>query len=84
MKILIIVTHPNIQDSIINQRWIEELYKYPEKFYVHQLHEVYPNEKIDVMAEQKLIEQYDKIVFINLRKCFNGFSRVLRKLTLAW
>ena len=63
MKILIIVTHPNIQDSIINQRWIEELYKYPEKFYVHQLHEVYPNEKIDVMAEQKLIEQYDKIVF---------------------
>lgn len=63
MKTLIIVTHPNIQDSKINKRWIEELQKYPETFYVHQLHEVYPNEEIDVPAEQELIEKYDKIVF---------------------
>ncbi len=63
MKTLVIVIHPNIQDSVINKRWIEELYKYPEKFYVHQLHEVYPDEKIDIVAEQKLIEQHDKIVF---------------------
>jgi len=25
MKTLIIVTHPNIEDSLINKRWIEEL-----------------------------------------------------------
>lgn len=63
MKTLIIVTHPNIQNSIVNKRWIEELYKYPEIFYVHQLHEVYPDEEIDVLAEQALIEKYNKIVF---------------------
>ena len=25
MKTLIIVTHPNIEDSLINKRWVEEL-----------------------------------------------------------
>ena len=28
MKTLIIVTHPHIEDSLINKRWIEELEKY--------------------------------------------------------
>lgn len=63
MKTLIIVTHPDIKNSIINKRWIEELNKFPNKYDVHQLHEVYPDEKINIEAEQKLIEQYDKIVF---------------------
>lgn len=63
MKTLIIVIHPNIQDSSINKRWIEELNKYPDKYYVHQLHEVYTDEKIDVLAEHKLIESYEKIIF---------------------
>ncbi len=63
MKTLIIVAHPNMSESVINKRWIEELNKFPEKYTVHQLAEVYPDGKIDVLAEQKLIEQYDKIVF---------------------
>lgn len=63
MKTLVIVIHPNFQDSFINKRWVEELNKYPEKFFIHRLYEVYPDEKIDVLAEQKLIEQYDRIVF---------------------
>lgn len=63
MKTLVIVIHPNIENSVINKRWIVELDKYPEKYDIHQLHEVYPNEKIDVLKEQKLIEQYEKIVF---------------------
>ncbi|WP_442588413.1 NAD(P)H-dependent oxidoreductase [Pedobacter sp. AW31-3R] len=63
MKTLIIVTHPDIDHSVVNKRWIEELNKFPDKYVVHQLHEVYPDEKIDVQAEQKLMEQYDKIVF---------------------
>ncbi|MTI23963.1 flavodoxin family protein [Fulvivirga kasyanovii] len=52
-----------MQDSVINKRWIDELNKYPEKYDIHQLHQVYPDEKIDVQAEQRLIEQYSKIVF---------------------
>lgn len=63
MKTLIIITHPNMQDSVINRRWMEELERYPEKFYVHELYREYPDEKIDVEKEQKLIEQYDRIVF---------------------
>lgn len=63
MKTLVIVIHPDIKNSIVNKRWIEELDKFPDRFHVHQLHAVYPDEKIDVLAEQKLIEEYDRIVF---------------------
>ncbi|MFP3600107.1 NAD(P)H-dependent oxidoreductase, partial [Chryseobacterium sp. SIMBA_029] len=63
MKTLVIVTHPDIEKSIINKRWIEELAKYPEKYTVHQLYKVYPDGKINVAREQELMESYDKIVF---------------------
>lgn len=63
MKTLIIVTHPDMKNSIVNKRWVNELHKFPDQFHVHQLYKAYPDEKIDVAAEQKLIEQYDKIVF---------------------
>lgn len=63
MKTLVIVTHPDIKNSAVNKRWIDELEKYPDKYVVHRLYEVYPDERIDVLAEQKLVEQYDKIVF---------------------
>lgn len=63
MKTLIVVIHPNIEDSVINKRWIEELNKHPDRYRIHELHKIYPDEKIDIQAEQKLIEQYDKIVF---------------------
>jgi putative NADPH-quinone reductase len=63
MKTLIIVIHPDIKNSVVNKRWIEELDKFQDKYYVHQLYEAYPDEKIDVVAEQTLIEQHDRIVF---------------------
>lgn len=34
MKTLIIVTHANIETSVINKRWVNELQKYPEKYTV--------------------------------------------------
>lgn len=63
MKTLVIAVHPNIETSIINKRWINELEKYPEKYTVHQLYKEYPDEKIDVKKEQELVEKYDKIIF---------------------
>ena len=63
MKTLVIVIHPDIEHSVFNKRWIEELNKYPDKYHIHQLHEVYLNKKIDVVAEQKLVELHHKIVF---------------------
>lgn len=63
MKTLVIVIHPDIVNSRVNKRWIEELRKFPDRFVVHELYKVYADGKIDALAEQKLIEQYDKIVF---------------------
>lgn len=63
MKTLVIVVHPDIKNSVVNKRWIEELNKFPDRYLVRQLYELYPDEKIAVAAEQELIEQHDKIVF---------------------
>lgn len=63
MKTLVIVIHPDIKNSIVNKRWVEELNKFPDRYLVRQLYELYPDEKIAVAAEQELVEQHDKIVF---------------------
>ncbi len=63
MKALVVVIHPKIRESLINKRWIKELNKYPDKYMVHQLYDAYPDERINVVKEQELIESYDKIIF---------------------
>ncbi|MFD1954409.1 NAD(P)H-dependent oxidoreductase [Paenibacillus thailandensis] len=62
MKTLVIVTHPSIETSVVNKRWVEELRKYPEKYTVHELHKVYPDGKIDVEQEQKWVESHDNLI----------------------
>lgn len=62
-KTLVIVTHPTIESSTINRRWIESLNQYPDKYVVHPLYGVYPDERINVVEEQQLVEAYDTIVF---------------------
>lgn len=63
MKTLVIVAHPSMETSIINKRWVEELNKYPEKYTVHELYKVYPDEKnIDVEKEQHLIESHGNLI----------------------
>lgn len=63
MKTLVVVIHPDLKQSAINSKWLAALKMHPDKYTVHQLHEAYPDEKLDVAAEQKLIEAHDKIVF---------------------
>lgn len=63
MKALIVIIHPNLKDSIISKRWIEELKKYPQDYVLHDIYQLYPDEKIDIQREQELLEKYDKIVF---------------------
>ena len=43
METLIIVTHPDIEHSTINKRWIDELKKYSDRFTIHELYSKYPN-----------------------------------------
>lgn len=63
MKTLVIVTHPHMQDSVINKRWVKELEQYPDQFTIHELYKVYPDENINVEQEQALVEAHDHIVF---------------------
>ncbi|AIL45714.1 NAD(P)H-dependent oxidoreductase [Elizabethkingia anophelis] len=62
-KTLVILVHPDIEKSVINKRWVEELQKYPDQYHIHNLYKAYPDEKLDIEREQMLIEAFDKIVF---------------------
>ncbi len=62
-KTLVIVAHPNIEQSMINRRWVNEMQKRPDLFTVHKLYDLYPDYQIDVAAEQQLVAAHDKIVF---------------------
>lgn len=63
MKTLVIIIHPDLEKSVVNKRWKEELRKYPDNYTLHDLYEVYPDEEIDIAREQRLIESHDNVVF---------------------
>ncbi|MEI5906966.1 NAD(P)H-dependent oxidoreductase [Bacillus spongiae] len=63
MKTLVVIAHPNIETSVVNKRWVEELKKYPEKYTIHEIYKVYPDAKIDVEKEQKLVESHGNLIF---------------------
>lgn len=63
MKTLVVIANPNLEDSLISKLWISELEKYPDRYIIHNLYSLYPNEKIDVEKEQLLLETCDKIIF---------------------
>ncbi|SFI40700.1 Putative NADPH-quinone reductase (modulator of drug activity B) [Paenibacillus sp. UNC496MF] len=62
MKTLIIVTHPNLEASNWNKAWVEELKKQSD-ITIHDLYKEYPDERIDVQREQRLVEAHDRIIF---------------------
>lgn len=63
MKTIIILAHPNIEQSYVNKSWIEALSKTNPEVEVHDLYKTYPDWKIDVDAEQTLLLKYDRIIF---------------------
>lgn len=63
MKTLIVVIHPNFATSLVNKSWVEALENQSDRYDIHHLHQVYADGKIDVVAEQQMMEKYDKIVF---------------------
>ncbi|MCS3432568.1 NAD(P)H-dependent oxidoreductase [Klebsiella sp. BIGb0407] len=62
MKTLVIVAHPDMKNSVINQNWVKALRADPELYTVHELYAAYPDGKIDVAYEQKLLEAHDNII----------------------
>lgn len=63
MKTLVILAHPNIEDSRVNQRWKQELLQYTNEITIHEIYKEYPNWSIDVLREQKLLETHSNIIF---------------------
>lgn len=61
MKTLVLVFHPDLTASRVNRRLMEEMQK-QANVTVRSVYEAYPEEKIDVATEQRLLEQHDRIV----------------------
>lgn len=62
MKTLVIITHPDMEHSVISKRWKEELSKNSD-ITVRCICELYPDDNIDIEAEQKVLEAHDRIIF---------------------
>lgn len=62
MKILVNVFHPDLTRSAVNSRWIEELRK-DKNITVNVQYEQYPDWRINVEQEQKLLLEHDRIVY---------------------
>lgn len=63
MKTIIILAHPNIEQSYVNKSWIEALNKTNSEIEIHDLYKKYPDWKIDVANEQAILVGYDRIIF---------------------
>lgn len=61
-KILVNVVHPDIEKSIVNKRLIEGIQDM-KNITINNLYEKYPDFKIDVKEEQKLLLEHDTILF---------------------
>lgn len=62
MKTLVILAHPNIDDSRVNKRWKQELVQYPNEIAIHELYKEYPDWNIDIEREQQLLEAHSHII----------------------
>lgn len=62
METLVIVAHPNLQQSRVNKRWVAELHENPDQVTVHELYAAYPEKTIDIEREQALVAEHDRLV----------------------
>lgn len=62
MKTLLIVSHPEILDSMSQQYFLSSLKNF-ENVTVHHLETVYPDGNIDPKKEQELLKTHERIIF---------------------
>ncbi|WP_085524330.1 NAD(P)H-dependent oxidoreductase [Tuberibacillus sp. Marseille-P3662] len=62
MKTLVIIAHPDINQSRINAHLKQAIINQPD-ITVHELYREYPDESIDVQYEQRLLEDHDRTIF---------------------
>lgn len=61
MRKLVIITHPDMENSVVNRMWKNALIS--EQIDVVDLYELYSENKIDVEREQERLMNYETIVF---------------------
>lgn len=61
MKTLVIVAHPNMEESKVNKSFMEKIRKHPDVT-IHELYKEYPDEKINIEKEHELLLSHDRIV----------------------
>lgn len=60
---LIILAHPNFHKSLANKTIIEELQKSNLDIEIRNIHNLYPDYKIDIKAEQEALVRHQTVVF---------------------
>lgn len=63
MKTLVILAHPELENSIANKRIAQELKNKREDIEIRDIMALYPDYKIDIEAEQKALLTADTIIF---------------------
>lgn len=66
MKIMVIAAHPDLHQSRANKAMIQKLTDNTDThtdIHIRDLYEEYPNWQIDVKQEQRMLREYDRIVF---------------------
>lgn len=59
---LIILAHPNIDNSIANKTIVEDLHNNVADIEIRNIHQLYPNYQIDVKEEQSALLRHDLII----------------------
>ena len=62
-KVLLVLCHPNYKESFANKIIVEKLKTLIPNIEIDNLHELYPDEKIDVKAEQEKLLRNDVVIF---------------------
>ena len=62
-KVLLVLCHPNYKESFANKIVVEKLKTLIPDIVVDNIHELYPDGKIDVKAEQEKLLNADTVVF---------------------
>jgi putative NADPH-quinone reductase len=63
MKKLVVVTHPHIESSQVNRRWLQAATELESEFTVHRLHEAYRHGgALDIKAEQARLLEHDAVI----------------------
>ena len=62
-KILLVLSHPNYKNSFANRTIVEKMKKLIPDIEIDHIDELYPDEKIDIKAEQEKLLRNDTIIF---------------------